>query len=443
MSDAPATESVAAEPTAASIRLRLAAMMFVQYFIQGSYNPIVSVYVQDHLHFTPQQIGLFGSALAVGPLFAPALLGQLVDRLFATQRVLAVCHFAAGAVMFALYASHDVRVVMLLGALYSVLYVPTMMLTNALALAHLRSRDREFPRIRLWGTIGYVVPAWLIEYWWLSGLSGTELDRARGLAFALAGVAGIVMGCYSLTLPDTPPATHARKRFAPAVAAGLMRYRNLAVLVGVSFFVAMVHNFFFVWNAPFLSYLLRTGGVEGAWEQRIASLGQVSEVVVMACLGAALVRFGFKRVMLVGLAAYTLRCVVLALAYAIDADFVTRMTLAAGGQILHGFCFGCFLAVAYMYLDRVAPHDVRGSMQTLYGTTVVGFGALVGSAAAGRLGELCALSVGTAPSYDWARLWLSCAALAAACCVAFALLFPAAEPEPLEPRSDLEGDTHG
>ncbi|MFP6672502.1 MAG: MFS transporter, partial [Pirellulaceae bacterium] len=156
--------------TNSSVRFRLSVMMFLQYFIQGSYLPVASVYVQDALGFTEFQLGLFGSALAVGPLFAPFIIGQLVDRHWSTQRVLAISHLFGGVIMLLLYIETDVTTFVILGTLYSVLYIPTMMLTNSLAFHHLKNRNREFPRIRLFGTIGFVVPAWCVEYFWLRGL---------------------------------------------------------------------------------------------------------------------------------------------------------------------------------------------------------------------------------------------------------------------------------
>ena len=143
-------------------------MMFLQYFIQGSYLPVASVYVQDELGFSEIQVGLFGSALAVGPLFAPFIIGQLVDRHWATERVLAISHLLGGATMLLLYFETRVTPFVILGTIYSILYIPTMMLTNSLAFHHLKDRDNEFPRIRLFGTIGFVVPAWCVEYFWLS-----------------------------------------------------------------------------------------------------------------------------------------------------------------------------------------------------------------------------------------------------------------------------------
>src|SRR5690606_28588151 len=150
-----------------------------QYFVQGCYLPIMTLYVKDALGFDGTLMGQFAAALSLGPLAAPFVIGQVVDRHIASQWVLSFCHLAAGATMLTMYwlmlgglqldRSALVWSIMGLGTLYSVLYVPTMMLTNSLTFHHLKNRDREFPVVRLFGTLGFVVPAWVIELYWLSG----------------------------------------------------------------------------------------------------------------------------------------------------------------------------------------------------------------------------------------------------------------------------------
>ncbi len=425
------SEAVAPTQSKSSLPLlsRLSVMMFLQYFIQGAYLPVASIYVQDTLGFNGRQVGWFGSALAVGPILAPFLLGQLVDRRFATQQVVAFCHLSGGILMLALCTQSAFWPVMILGTAYSVVYVPTMMLTNALAFQHLKNSDLEFPWIRLFGTIGFVVPAFLVESWWLKGLEGDALEQARVFAFVLAGLMGLVMGSYALFLPHTPPAGKDKSDYAPGVIIRMMRYRHFLVLVLISFLVAIVHKFFFVWNGPFLREILDSGGWAGAAEQRISSVGQLFEVIVMTVLGFAIARFGFKATLIAGAVAYTLRCVLFAAVFAVDISFASKLALAFTGQALHGLCFGCFLAAAYIYVDRVAPQDVRGSMQTMYGTLVIALGFFVGGFVSGEVGEWFTTGNGAAEVRDWPMIWMSSAALAAATVVGLILFFPRYVPE--------------
>ena len=364
---------------------RLWPMMFLQYFVQGCYLPIASLYVQDALGFSAAQIGMFGASLAVGPLLATFVIGQIVDRHFATQKVLAFCHLAGGVIMLAIYAvgsygqEHGQTMfipIVLLGSLYTILYMPSMMLTNSLAFHHLKNPSGEFPIIRLWGTVGFILPAFLLERVVMSGLEGTALDHARVYAFMFSGLAGLVMAGYALTLPKTPPAENKSGKFAPGAVLKLFTLRHLAVLLCVSFVVAITHKFFFVWNSPYLKWILNRGGVTAPWEQQISAIGQVSEVLVMLVLGFSIAKLGFKWTMTIGTAAYLMRSLILAGAAWLDTSFAMTMTMVCIGQAFHGICFACFLAGAFIYVDKVAPPDVRGSMQNLYGNLLVGAGAV-------------------------------------------------------------------
>ncbi len=417
-------EAAAPVLTPLPLKARLYLMMFLQYFVQGSYLPIASVYLQDGLGFDSTQMGIFVAALAIGPLLAPFILGQLVDRVLPTERVLAICHFAAGLLMLALYWQTQFLPVLAVATLYSLLYVPTMMLTNSLAFHHLRQREREFPAVRVWGTIGFVAPAWLIEWYWLHGLTGAELNSARGVAFLLAGVAELGLALYCLTLPSTPPQSKADAPFAPGAVLGLLRRRDFQVLVVVAFLIAFCHQFFFLWNSPFLKWFLRQGDILGAWEQRISSLGQVSEIAVMAALGLVLVRLGFKWVLALGALAYLLRCLIFAAVPPWTGPYWTAMGLVVLGQALHGFCFGCFWATAFIYVDRTAPADVRGSAQLLFGTVLFGLGAFVGGFTGGGIGNLFSTGSGDTLVRNWSAIWLSSAGLAAFGLLVFVLLFP-------------------
>lgn len=402
---------------------RLALMMFLQYFVQGAYLPVASVYVERSLGFSEQQVGYFIAALAIGPIVAPFVVGQLVDRLFATERVMAVCHLVGGVLMLALYTQRHVWAVIVLGTLYSILYVPTMMLANSLAFRHLKDRELEFPWVRLFGTLGYIAPAYLVEFWWLRGLEGAQLQHARGVVFALSGLAGLVMAAYCMTLPRTPPQQHAARKYAPGAVVAMLRRRDFLCLVVVGFFIAMAHQFVVAWNSPFLRDILDTGG-KGAYEQSLSSLGQICELAVLASLGLVLRHIGFKATMLLGALAYLSRCVLFALVFSLDPPFAGKLALAGVGQALHGLCFGFFLAVAYMYVDRIAPEDIRGSTQTLYGTFVLALGFFVGGLAGGLIGKWFGVPPGVTGIRDWTSIWLACAALCAACCVAFAVWFP-------------------
>ena len=474
--------------TPRGIKLRLYLMMFLQYFVQGCYLPVISVYLEEAMGLNKGQIGLFGTALAIGPLFSAMVLGQLADRRFATQRVLAFSHLASAVLMFLLYASiqyfgasagRGFGLVVLLGVGYAVLYAPSMMLTNALAFHHLKDSDREFPLVRLWGTIGFVLPAWIVEYFFLSGSQAELLNNARGVTLLFAAAAGALMGFYCFTLPHTPPRRGAHK-LALAQIVELFKSRAFLVLMLVALGVAVVHKFFFVLNSPYLKAMLYRGG-EAGWEGRISSIGQVAEVGVMAILALLITRLGFKWTMALGIFAYIARSLLLAGAALIDGQFTFSMVLICLGQAMHGFCFACFLAAGFMFVDRAASSDIRSSMQNFFGTFVLGIGFLLGGLVAGWVGNTFeapnqtqlgmatgaagwtavyqeagpaadsvratlgiqphagwTVVVGQDRRQDWAGTWTTSAAIALVCLLVFVWFFPQGSGE--RPKEDPPGE---
>jgi nucleoside transporter len=414
---------------------RLSLMMFLQYFVQGCYLSIAALYVEQALGFTPRQKGAFIAALAVGPILAPFVIGQVVDRAFSTERVMAFCHFVGGILMLALWQQTSFWPVMILGTIYSVLYVPTMMLSNSLAFQHLGNSDLEFPWIRAFGTIGYITPAFIIEPVLLRGLEGAELAQGRGVAFALSGIVGILMSIYCLTLPHTPPKRHEKHKYAPGVVLGMLRQRHFLVIVVVTFLICIAHQYFFVFNSPFLHEIVAGGGWTGAYEQQISSIGQWCEIGVMAILGFWLARFGYKWTLVCGAAAYMLRCLLFSMVFGLDLSFQSQLALACTGQALHGFCFGFFLAVGYMYVDRISPRDVRGSMQNIYGVFFVSIGFFVGGLVGGEVDEWFTREVQGEVVRNWSGIWLTSAALSAVCVLLLIAFFPAKQPTTDEPEA--------
>jgi predicted MFS family arabinose efflux permease len=309
------------------------------------------------------------------------------------------------------------------------MYVPTMMLSNSLAFQHLRNSDMEFPWIRLFGTLGFIAPAFLIEPILLRGLTGTELEQARAVSFALSGIFGLLMAVYCLTLPHTPPVRDEKHKYAPGVVMEMLRQRDFLVIVVVTFLICIAHQYFFVFNSPFLNELLRSGGVETARELQISSVGQWCEIGVMAILGFVLTRIGYKWTLVLGAGAYMLRCLAFAAVFATDVPFAGKLALALSGQALHGFCFGFFLAVGYMYVDRISPRDVRGSMQNIYGVFFVSIGFFVGGLIGGEVGEWFTTQVGEEEVRNWTGIWMTSAALCAVCVAILIAFFPGRQPE--------------
>jgi len=376
-------------------RSRLSLMMFLQYAVWGAWLPIIGRYLGaapafneagqriGGLGFEGWQIGMIlGIAGAVGAIAGPFVAGQVADRWFSAERFLCVMFILGGVVKYITASMSTVNEWLILSIVYSILYMPTIAISNSLAFSHMKEPDREFPPIRVWGTIGWIVVSWVFPMVWLQTdlkwqsmppfLVGSEqADVVNRLADSLrfAGILSVLYGLYCLTLPHTPPKKEV-KSIAFVKSFGLLRHRGLLVLTIVALPISIIHTIYFIQTAQFLPTL---EGVRDSDILPAMSIGQFSEIFVLAALGLFLKRLGFKTVMAVGCLAYVGRYVIFGLA--------EPTWLVVASQALHGLCFACFYASAFIYVDRVAPADIRHSAQTVFGIILLG----VGPALAGQV----------------------------------------------------------
>jgi nucleoside transporter len=406
---------------------RLSAMMFLQYAVFGIWLPVLSRYLlaapeAGGLGFTSAQVGLIlGLAGSIGALTAP-LIGQVADRWVSTERLMAVLIIAGGVVKWITAYQTSFQAWLWLSIAYSVVYVPTLALSNSLAFSHMKDPDRQFPVVRVWGTIGWIAVAWAFPMLWLQSdlyltwkppfLVGTELpDVTRRLVGCLkgAGILSAVYGLYCLTLPHTPPKREGRDPFAFIKAFRMCRLSSFAVLMGAGFVIAMVHNIYFMQTASFLSSI----GIRDADIMPAMSLGQFAEIAVMAALGLMLKRFGFRWVLLIGGASYVAR-------YLVFGSTFLPVSVIVMSQAFHGLCFACFFAAAFIYIDKLAEPDIRHSAQTVFGTVLFGLGPVAGGWLNGALARVYSDADG---AVDYRRFWYTAAAVATVAVVALFVAF--------------------
>jgi hypothetical protein len=303
-----------------------------------------------------------------------------------------------------------------------VLFMPTLALSNSLAFAHLTDRDRDFGKIRVWGTIGWIAASWVFPMiylqtdlrlqWMPPFLVGPELPNVtHRLADSLRFSALISWGyaLFCLALPHTPPKRDGVEPLAFAKAFGLLRNRPFAVLVAASLPISVIHQVYFLQTPPFFSHL----GLGDSQIGPAMTIGQFSEIAIMALLGAMLVRLGFRTVITIGALAYFVR-------YLIWSSPGLPVEVLVGSQFLHGICYACFFAAAYIYTDRVAPPDVRHSAQTVFGILILGGGPVLGGMLSGWLADSYAHVGG---QVDYGALWRVVALIGLAAAVGFAAFF--------------------
>ncbi len=385
---------------------RLGVMMFLEYLIWGSWLPLLALYLGGVLGFSGGEIGWIFATQAIACLFGLYFGGQLADRLLSTEKLLAVLHLVGGLAMFALAYQATFWSFFFVMLVYQLAYMPTMSLTNAVVFHHVKDAQRDFGRIRLWGTIGWIAASWPFVFI-LAGKTGPDLNAALSSIFTVAGVASIALAAFSLTLPHTPPARSEGGISAPMQAIRLLRDPVMFVLFVATLMDALVHQCYFQWTSPFL----QQAGLAENWIMPAMSVGQIAEIASMAALGWALARLGWKWTMTIGILAHAAWFFVFAIG--------DPLWLMVAINVVHGMCYAFFFAAVYIFVDERCPKEARASAQGLFNLVILGVGPFAGSLLWGCLGDVFRNADG---SVDFSRLFLAPAVLG----LAAALLMMAA-----------------
>lgn len=401
------------------IYIRLSLMMFLQYFVWGAWYVTVGIYMAE--------IGMGKSiywAYTVGPIAAlvsPFFLGMVADRFFATEKVLGTLHLLGGVFMLLapLVAAEtgSVWLFILMLLLHMLCYTPTMGLTNTLTFHQITSQEKQFPVIRVFGTIGWIVAGILISK------LGAE---ATSTPLWIAGGGSLVLGLFSFTLPHTPPPA-AGKSVSWREVVGLDALRKLSsksfnVFLLCSLLICVPLAAYYSYAGNFVAHL---GIGEPAFKM---TFGQMSETFFLFVMPFFFVRLGFKWMMLIGMFAWVLRYVLFAYA-AVDVNLWMIMT----GIIFHGICYDFFFVTGQIYVDRKSTPAIRGQAQGLLVMAMFGVGSLIGSVATGKWFNHT-IDLESSAAQPWYTFWMAPAIFAAAVMVLFAVLFK----NDLKPEHEVE-----
>ncbi len=348
---------------------KLFIMMVLEFFIWGAWLPLIWGYMgKDGLNFTDMQITWVGSAFAIASVVGIFFSNQFADRNFAAEKFMAFSHLVAGLAILGMYFVKDFNTFFGLMLIHSLLYVPTISVSNSIAFTHMKDAQKEFGIVRMGGTIGWIMAAWPL-YFILQGKSGVEAVSASRNIFLISGVASLVLAAFSLSLPHTPakPATTGESGFAWLRAAKFLSKPFLLVLFIVTFIDATIHNGYFLMAGGFLGS--KVVGIKPEWIMPVMSIGQIAEILTMAGLGWFLSKMGWKTTMILGILGHAAR-------FSVFAFMPENQTMIILVQVLHGICYAFFFATLYIFIDAAFPKDVRSSAQGLFNLLVLGLGDL-------------------------------------------------------------------
>jgi nucleoside transporter len=409
----PGTEGLENEPIkgVSLLKARLAAMMFLEYFIWGAWYVTVGTWLGRTQHFTDPQIALVGGTTAVGAIVSPFLVGWLSDRFFATEHLLAVLHGAGAVLLYIASGQTSFSPLYWVVLAYACVYMPTLALTNSLAFRQMKDLKTEFAPIRVLGTLGWIIAGLTI------GAFGLE---ATAIPLRLAAASSLALALYSLTLPHTPPLDKGSpaggfnvRRIVPPEAVQLLKDKSFAIFVAASFLICIPLQFYYVFTNPFLKEIGLTnpaGKMTG---------GQMSELFCMLLIPWFFRRLGVKYMLIAGMAAWALRYVLFA--YGNPGPAVWMLY---GGILLHGICYDFFFVTGQIYIDRKAPLAYRAAAQGMLTLITYGAGMLVGSFLSGPVvGHYATIAADGSATHEWRPIWLISAGLSAAILVLFFFAF--------------------
>jgi len=388
----------------------LSFMMFLQYYIWGSWYVTMGTFMTEFLKSTGLQIGAAYSALAIATMISPFFIGMVADRFFSAQRLMGVLHILGGVLLFLASKVENNGPFYWIILLYSLAYMPTIALSNSVAFRQMTDPGKQFPLVRVFGTIGWVVAGFMIA---LLGIEKTPLT------FYMAALVSVALGLFSFTLPDTPPRAKTKstaKSILGIDALILFKERSYLIFFIAAIFVCIPLSFYF----GFANLFLNQAGMENAAGKMV--MGQISEALFILAIPFLFNRIGVKKMLLIGMTAWILRYLCFAFG---NIDLNIWMLYA--GIILHGVCYDFFFVTGYMYTEKKSNERIKNTAQGLFTFVTYGLGMFIGTWFSGF-----ATSYYTVNNvYQWRNIWFIPAYIAVAVLILFIFFFK--EKKEIEP----------
>ncbi|WP_276501611.1 nucleoside permease [Terrimonas pollutisoli] len=395
-------------------RIQLSLMMFIEFFIWGSWFVTLGTFLSVNLSATGGQTASVFSTQSWGAIIAPFIIGLIADRYINAEKILGFLHIVGAILMYQMYSADSIAVFYPYVLAYMILYMPTIALVNSVSFNQMKDPEKEFSSIRVWGTIGWIVAGLLISFlfhW------DTEENTAKGFlknTFLMASVASLILGLFSFTLPKTPPSKKSGEKVSVKEIVGLdalklLKDKNFAVFFISSILICIPLAFYYQNTHAFLSNIGMTNPTGKM------TIGQISEVLFLLLLPIFFKKFGFKKTILIGMLAWALRYVLFAFGNAGDLSFMLLIGIA-----LHGICYDFFFVSGYIYTNSKAGEKYKSAAQGLITLATYGVGMLIGFEVAGMITDSYKISD---KEFDYKMIWLIPAIIAAVVFLLFSVLF--------------------
>lgn len=396
------------------IKVQLSFMMFLEFFIWGGWFVTLGTFLGDNLNASGSEIAQAFSTQSWGAIIAPFIIGLIADRYFNAERILGVLHLLGAVLMYLMYGSDSFSVFYPYVLIYMILYMPTLALVNSISFNQMKDPAKEFSLVRVFGTIGWILAGLIISYvfFWDSPES-----RAVGMlknTFLMVGIASAILGLFSFTLPKTPPRASKDEKVSISSLLGLdalklLKDKNFLIFFLSSVLICIPLAFYYQNANPFLSE------ISVANPTGKMTIGQISEVLFMLFLPYFFKKYGFKKTILAGMLAWTVRYLLFAYGNSGELTFMLLIGIA-----LHGICYDFFFVSGQIYTDTKAGEKYKSAAQGLITLATYGVGMLIGFWIAGKITDTYLLESG---NHIWQTIWMYPAGFALLVFLIFAFTF--------------------
>jgi len=396
------------------IQFQLSFMMFLEFFIWGGWFVTLGSFLANNLGATGAEAGMAYSTQSWGAIIAPFIIGLIADRFFNAEKILGVLHLIGAFLMYKMSQSTEFATFYPYVLGYMIAYMPTLALVNSVSFNQMDDPAKQFPLVRVFGTIGWILAGLLISFAFKWDSIANIGQGMLSNTFTMVAIASAVLGVFSFTLPKTPPSVVRGEKVTIRDILGLdalklLKDRNFLVFFLSSVLICIPLAFYYQNISPFLTEYKVENST--AW----ASLGQISEVGFMLLLPFFFKKYGFKKTILFGMLAWGIRYALFAYGNAGDLFFMLVIGIA-----LHGICYDFFFVSGQIYTDSKAGEKVKSAAQGLITLATYGVGMLVGFWVAGKIVDKNILADST---HSWQDVWLFPALFALGVLVLFALFF--------------------